>query len=146
MARLGAYVDVWVKEAFRDLPLVSQGDFGILKTVEQLGNPTKKDIFEAVILERTTCNESIKRLTKKGLFRVTTDPEDRRMRRVTLTDEGAAVTRQATRKMMALTDLMVGPIPPHAKADTHQRLKQLTDYHAGLYAAERSEIRERFEL
>ncbi|MEL6276734.1 MAG: winged helix DNA-binding protein, partial [Bacteroidota bacterium] len=79
-------------------------------------------IFEATIMERTTCNESIKRLTKKGFFSESIDPSDRRLRRVTLTESGKEMTRVATEKMIGLSGLLLGPIPDGAKAGVFQRL------------------------
>ncbi|MEM9835972.1 MAG: MarR family winged helix-turn-helix transcriptional regulator [Bacteroidota bacterium] len=147
MAKLSSYVEVWVKEAFRDLPLLSQGDYTILKIVHELQSPTKKEIYLNTIMERTTCNESIKRLTREGLFREEVDQADRRQRRVSLTAKGEALLQVATDKILALSRLFLGPIPPDAMMGVYDRLTRIVGYHDHLYQGmERTDLRKKFNL
>lgn len=130
---MSAYMDYWVKQFYHDLPLVSMGDFGIIKSVEFRKNPTKKMIYEDQIMERTTCIESIKRLVKKGILNEETDPHDKRMKRVTLSEEGEKLNEMLNIKMMALGKLLVGNLNEVEKKSLMPALKKLNDFHAQLY-------------
>ena len=130
---LGSFVDHWLKLSFQELPLVSLGDFGIIKKVEHYGNPSKKMIADALIMERTTCIESIKRLTKKGLLTEKTDKEDQRMKRVSLTPYGQEVSAQLNIKMSALGSLLVGNLNEVEKKSLVPILKKLVEFHDYLY-------------
>lgn len=141
------YVEAWVKLTYQDLPIVSLGDFGILKTVEFLQNPTKKMISDQVIMERTTCNESVKRLVKEGLLSEATDPKDRRMKRVQLTARGRDLIQILNQKMIALGKLLMGNLNEVEKKSLLPPLKKLADFHEVLYRqTEREKVKEWYGL
>lgn len=144
---LSNYVEVWVKLTYQDLPLNSLGDFGIMKIVEFAKNPTKKVIVENSVMERTTCIESIKRLTKEGLFAETIDPKDRRKRRVSLTAKGEEMIELLNVRMMALGKLLSGNLDELEKKSLLPILNKLIDFHDQLYRQkDRQAIKEQFGL
>jgi DNA-binding MarR family transcriptional regulator len=133
---LSNFVDVWVKIAYQDLPLVSLHDFGIIKTVEYGGNPTKKMIADQSLMERSTCMEAIKRMVKEGLFEEEPDSEDRRRKRVRLTPYGKEVNQEVTLRMTKLGTLLVGDLDDTEKKSVIPPLQKLLNFHKKLYFEE----------
>jgi len=141
------YVEAWVKITYKDLPIGSLGDFGILKSVQVLQNPTKKDVVDRLVMERSTCIEAIKRLIKKGLIQEETDEEDHRMKRVKLTDYGQEIVATLDQKMTALSTLLVGILSEAEKQQIMPMLMKLNKFHNNLYRnKEGEEIKEIFGL
>lgn len=144
---LTAFVEVWIKLTFQGLPLLSLGDFGILKTVERLQAPTKSQVADAVIMERTTCMESIKRLIRKGIFSETTDPHDRRMKRVEVTAYGKEVSQELDGRMRQLGLLLMGSLTIEEMHQLLPLLKKLHTFHHQLYRGQSAEeIVRRYQL
>ncbi|MEL6535866.1 MAG: MarR family winged helix-turn-helix transcriptional regulator [Bacteroidota bacterium] len=144
---LSSFVETWVKLAFQDVPLGSLQDYGILKSVEHVGNPTKKQLADEIVAERTTVIESIKRLTKEGLLWETPDDQDRRLRRVMLTDQGVDMITLADRKMAALENLLVGDLSEDDQRGLLPALGRLFDFHQHLYYHQAKEkVKENYSL
>ncbi|MEM6634121.1 MAG: MarR family winged helix-turn-helix transcriptional regulator, partial [Bacteroidota bacterium] len=144
---LTGYLETWLKLAYQDLPIVSLGDFGIIKAVEHHQNPTKKMIADSLIMERTTCMESIKRMVKEGLLTEETDSKDRRMKRVRLTPKGREMSMLLNKKMSALSTLLVGNLDELEKKSLIPILKKLNKFHEFLYREKsREEVKERYYL
>ena len=105
---LTSYAEAWVKLTYEGLPLISLGDFAILKTIERLEHPSKSEVADQVTMERTTCIESIRRLVRNGILQEAGDPADRRLKRVSLTREGREILGVVDTKMVALGTLLMG--------------------------------------
>lgn len=73
--------------AFRPLDL-SNGQFSLLMALNRPGAPRMKDVAPVLAMDRTTLTATLKPLERRGLVRVEPDPEDRRSRRLHLTDAG----------------------------------------------------------
>lgn len=128
-----SYTETWTKLAFRDLPLVGLQDFGILKFIEITGNPSKKDIAQKSVMEASTCFEIIKRLQKNHLISEHTDQEDKRIRRVSITEHGKAILEKATRQVLYLSKFLMGDLKEEEKGMMMNVLKRLNDFHYQWY-------------
>lgn len=147
MGGMIGYTEAWLKVTFHDLPVVSLIDFGILKTVELSGNPSKTEIADKVIAERTTTIESIKRMVSLGLLKETEDKDDKRVRRVSLTEKGKKLLLVLNKKMIALGNLLVGDLSRQEKNQFGVILKKLNQFHATLYRAkDRAVIKAEYSL
>lgn len=147
MGGLIGYAEAWLKLSFRELPVVSFIDFGILKTVEGMGNPSKKEIADNIIAERTTTVESIKRMVGLGLLRDKEDKDDKRIRRVSLTEKGKKMVFVLNEKMLSLGNLLVGDLTLEEKNQLGHLLRKLNHFHGKLYKEkDRMTIRNDFAL
>lgn len=133
LSKLSSFLDVWVKLSFRDIPLRSLGDFGIIMSIRYMHNPRKTDVASQLIMEHSTCMESIKRLINDGLVEQTKDPLDRRVWRVSLTNLGHELCAILDEKMQALGDLVAGEISKSEKEQAIAPLIKLVDFHQKLY-------------
>ncbi len=141
------FINKWMKLTFRDIPIVSFEDFGILKTIEAMGTPTKKMIVESFVMEPSTCFEVLKRMKRDGLIEDFADEQDKRVHRVSLTETGKNITDISTRKMTALASLLVGNLSEMEKKNLLPVLDKLNRFHDKLHAEKsREEIIDRFKL
>lgn len=82
-------------EAMRPVGITS-GQFSLLNGLNRPKPPTIGAVADLLAMDRTTVTANLKPLEKKGAVVLTVDPDDRRGRRVALTDAGRALLAQAT--------------------------------------------------
>lgn len=76
-------------DALRPLGLTS-GQFSLLMSLNRVEPPTMGDVASLLAMDRTTLTANLKPLERRGLVELAVDPEDRRSRRLSLTDAGRA--------------------------------------------------------
>lgn len=81
-------------EAMRPLGLKS-GQFSLLMALNRPEPPTIGAVAELLAMDRTTLTANLKPLEKRGLLTVARDADDRRVRRLGLTESGRALLAQA---------------------------------------------------
>lgn len=131
--RLINYTELWGKLAFQDLPIRQFEDFGILTNVKYMGNPSKNELANLLIIEKSTVFEIIKRLVRDGLLQEEKDQHDKRIRRVRLTDKGAQVAEQAMIQAKKVSVLLLGDSSPEEVHMLHQKFTELDGFHRAHY-------------
>ena len=81
-------------EALRPVGL-SHGQFSLLISLNRPEAPRLGDVARLLAMDRTTLTANLKPLERRGLLAVEVDPEDRRGRRLALTDAGRALLVEA---------------------------------------------------
>ena len=81
-------------EALRPVGL-TQGQFSLLVSLNRPSPPAMGDVAKLLVLDRTTLTANLKPLERRGLVKIKVDPQDRRSRRLVLTDAGRAVLAAA---------------------------------------------------
>jgi DNA-binding MarR family transcriptional regulator len=76
--------------AFRALGLTS-GQFSLLMSLNRPEAPAMGSVAGLLAMDRTTLTANLKPLERRGLVRVSVDPADRRLRRLSLTPAGRAL-------------------------------------------------------
>ncbi|MFM1815118.1 MAG: Organic hydroperoxide resistance transcriptional regulator [Pseudomonadota bacterium] len=74
-------------EALKPVGLTN-GQYSLLVSLNRPEPPRVGDVARVLAMDRTTLTANLKPLQRRGLLQVTTDPEDRRGRRISLTDAG----------------------------------------------------------
>jgi DNA-binding MarR family transcriptional regulator len=97
-------------EALGDLPGGARG-FQVLSIAGSGSCSNQAAIAESTGLDRTVLTYLIDDLEKAGLVVRTPDPNDRRSRRVTLTDAGAKRLDELQSRMQAVEDQLLAGIP-----------------------------------
>lgn len=82
-------------EAFRPVGLTN-GQFSLLMSLNRPHPASLGSIADLLAMDRTTLTAALKPLARKRLVEVAVDPEDRRGRRLSLTDAGRALLQTAT--------------------------------------------------
>ncbi|WP_430398069.1 MarR family winged helix-turn-helix transcriptional regulator [Ferrovibrio sp.] len=81
-------------EALRPLDLTN-GQFSLLMSLNRPEPPGMAPVAELLAMDRTTLTANLKPLERRGLLRVEVDADDRRQRRLILTDAGRALLAAA---------------------------------------------------
>ena len=81
-------------DALRPLGLTN-GQFSLLMSLNRPEPPTIGAVADLLAMDRTTLTAALKPLEKRRLVALTTDPGDRRSRRLVLTQDGLALLKQA---------------------------------------------------
>ena len=132
--RLINYTENWGKLAFKDLPIRQFEDFGILMTVQHIGNPSKNELANLLIIEKSTVFEIIKRLVRDGLLKESIDQDDKRIRRVSLTKEGGKIAEKARQQAMKVSVLLMGDSNDEEIYTFLEKFKELDRFHELKYA------------
>jgi DNA-binding MarR family transcriptional regulator len=82
-------------EAMRPVGITS-GQFSLLNGLNRPAPPTIGAVASLLAMDRSTVTANLKPLERQGLVRVEPDPEDRRGRRIALTERGLALLTAAT--------------------------------------------------
>ena len=81
-------------EAFRPLGLTN-GQFSILMSLNRPDPPKMGHVADFLALDRTTLTANLKPLERRGLVEIVPDPDDRRSRRLKLTQDGETLLLKA---------------------------------------------------
>ncbi|MDX3883048.1 MULTISPECIES: MarR family winged helix-turn-helix transcriptional regulator [Sphingomonas] len=81
-------------EALRPVGLTS-GQFSLMMSLNRPFPPTMKAVAELLAMDRTTLTAALKPLERRGLVTVAVDPDDRRSRRLALTEAGRTLLAAA---------------------------------------------------
>ncbi len=74
---------------------VTSGQFSLLTSLNRPAAPTLGSVAALLAMDRTTLTANLKPLERRGLVEVAVDPNDRRGRRLKLTEAGRSVLRAA---------------------------------------------------
>jgi DNA-binding MarR family transcriptional regulator len=131
------YAKHYTKKALESTPLSTLDEFGFLVTLLDRDSLTKSELINLHLLEITSGIEIIKRLTKQGLLETFPDPDDRRSRRVRLTQAGREVLFQTMQKMQKVTRLVAGDLSEEDQQLLLPPLNRLNDFHALIHTQDR---------
>jgi len=81
-------------DALRPTGLTNQ-QFSLLMALNRPEPPTMAPVAQMLAMDRTTLTAALKPLERRGLLRIEPDPQDRRSRRIVLTEAGGIVLAQA---------------------------------------------------
>jgi DNA-binding MarR family transcriptional regulator len=81
-------------DALRPIGMTS-GQFSLLMSLNRPEPPTMKSVADLLAMDRTTLTAALKPLARRKLVRIAVDKEDRRSRRLILTDDGEALLSAA---------------------------------------------------
>ncbi len=95
VGRLSRFALLYTKKALAPLDLSSIDDMVYLHIINALGTPRKSDVIHHAISEFPSGIDIIKRLVKKGCLEELADDNDRRSKRLQLTEKGKIVLLEA---------------------------------------------------
>jgi len=110
-------------EALRPVEL-THGQFSLLTSLNRPEAPTLGSVAALLAMDRTTLTANLKPLERRGLVKVAVDKDDKRSRRLGITEAGRALLRKAV------------PIWKRTRAQTERLIKRGTpdDLRAALMA------------
>ncbi|GGA20781.1 MAG: MarR family transcriptional regulator [Rhodobacteraceae bacterium] len=85
---------------------LTNGQFSILMSLNRPEPPRISDLAPFLALDRTTLTAALKVLERRGLVVTAADPADKRTRRLSLTEEGRGLLKQALPAWRAAHDAL----------------------------------------
>jgi len=96
---------------------ITNGQYSLLVSLNRPQPPRMGEVARLLAMDRTTLTAALKPLERRGLLTVTPDPEDKRSRRLALTEAGRDVLAQAVpiwRKTHDVVDKLLRGESPEA--------------------------------
>jgi MarR family transcriptional regulator, lower aerobic nicotinate degradation pathway regulator len=131
------YTKLYGKKALADTPLSTIDEFSYMVMLLEGTAPTKTELIDRNIQEKTTGTEILRRLINGGLVEQFDDPTDRRSKRLKLTEQGMSVMFQVMPRMGQLLTLVGGNLTPTEKEQLVFLLSKLHLFHNQLFNNER---------
>lgn len=137
--RLAKIFKWYAKSTLNKYGLVSMDEYFILTSVEQLGNPSKTEVYSNTISDINAGTQMMKRLLDAGMIKESIDSQDRRVRRVQITAKGKKVKEGFFKESEADLKLKGGNLTYDEKLMLIKTLQRLEKFHTTIYFNE-SEI------
>jgi DNA-binding MarR family transcriptional regulator len=100
-------------------------EFALLNAIKFLKEPRKTEVIYACLHELSTGTDMLNRLKKNGFFEETTDAEDRRSKRLKLTEIGEKTLDNCHLKVNQLAEMMLADLNDDDKKLCIQLLKSI---------------------
>lgn len=147
VGKMSKYAAVYSKKALSKFTLNNIEDWVYLKRLQFLKNPTKSELIYDMISEFPSGIDVIKRLLKAGLVREYQDENDKRSKRLAITDEGNEVLSNSLPWMHKVSEIAFDQLTLPEKKMLYQLLNKLEVHHTRYFMEIRNaSIDEVYEL
>jgi MarR family transcriptional regulator, lower aerobic nicotinate degradation pathway regulator len=127
--RLSRYALMYTKKALMPLKLSSIDDMIYLIIVNEQGLPRKSDVIHQALSEFPSGIDVIKRLVNMELLEELPDDQDRRSKRLRITEKGLSVMYQAFGLLSQASDAAFGTLTPSEKMLIGGIMQRLDRFH-----------------
>lgn len=110
-------------------------DFWLLYSSKKFN---EKRIDSSAFVETSSGSEILKRLIKNGLVDEIKDPNDKRAKRVLLTDKGKRTVFQSFDEMHKISEIIIGNLNQVEIKQVLQAFNKLTYFHQHIHASDRT--------
>lgn len=133
LLRLSKYAKYYSKQALCDSKLNSIDDFVILTSLMECESKRKTELISENLMEFTSGIGILRRLLKFGFITEFDDDEDKRSKRVKLTNKGIGELQRLLGNMQGLANIITGDLTDQDKFELLTFLEQLDRFHQKLY-------------
>jgi DNA-binding MarR family transcriptional regulator len=120
---------LYCKEALTNSKINTPDEYSFLYHLSLVDSFRKMELIHIHLLEAPSGIEVIRRLLKKGFIEEFEDKEDKRAKRVKITNEGRAETEKLTPEMKNVYSKMAANMSSKQKIHMIAFLKELNNYH-----------------
>lgn len=131
------YAKLYSKKALAGISISSIDEFTYLAQLLRGTQPSKTELIEENIHEKTTGTEILRRLIGNGLIEQFDDPNDRRSKRLKLSGPGLELMSQIMPRMNQVATLVGGELNGAEKQQLAGLLQKLHLFHYPLFLNER---------
>ncbi len=129
MSRFYRYCKHYYKQLWKDLSIKTIDEFWILNFISTANLPTKTEIYENSVIDLPVGTKMIKRLIELGLITEFADENDKRIRRIEITDKGIEEKNAVLERLNAVSNFALGKLDKKSKNQLLKSLKYLDSYH-----------------
>ena len=108
-------------------------EFTLLNTIKFLKEPRKTEVIYTCLQELSTGTDMLNRLKKNGLFTESDDKDDRRSKRLKLTEAGEEALEKSQQRIKQLAEVMLHDMSANDKKLCLQLLKGVEEKFTGLW-------------
>lgn len=123
------FYKAYAKKVLGESELTSPDGFSFLYHLSLVDSYRKMELIKKHHLEPPSGIEVLKRLSKKGLVEEFDDADDKRAKRVNITEKGRAELQRIMPKMSEVFRLMTAGMSLNEKLHVLAFLKQMNDFH-----------------
>ncbi len=134
VGRLARFADMYTKKALAALPIANTDEIVYLMILDETNTPRKSELIHSGLSEFSTGVEIIRRLQKANLVEEFPDAEDRRSKRIRLTDQGKKLLEEVYPKMEIVSKMVASTLTEEEKDLLIQILGRLERRHEQLYS------------
>jgi DNA-binding MarR family transcriptional regulator len=127
------HAKIHIKTYLTEFPEIVQEDFTYLYALKRSGSLTKTQLIEVNVHEKTSGLEIIRRLLKHELIQESIDENDKRSKRIVLTEKGETIFLSLKTTTRKIAKLITGKLTSDEKANLHSILKKMDLFHQPLY-------------
>lgn len=131
------YAKLYSKKALAGTPISTIDEFTYLTQLLRDTKPSKTELIEENIHEKTTGTEILRRLIGIGLIEQFDDLNDRRSKRLKLSESGFELMNQIMPRMNEVATLVGGELSAAEKQQLVELLQKLHQFHNPLFLNER---------
>lgn len=138
IGRMYKYARVYTKKVLNNTPLNGLDDYSFMATLMFRESMIKSDLIHYNLMDSTTSgSDIIKRLIKNDLVSEFEDSEDKRSKRIRITDKGKYMMFDIFNKMNDVSDIVTGNLSSDEKLFMLSSLKKLDHLHKDIYDQDR---------
>lgn len=115
-------------------------EFGMLLTIKQEKNPKKTEIIYANLFELSSGTDMLNRLKKRGLIDEYDDKDDKRSKRIELTNEGIKVIEVCFPKIVKMAKMIMHDLTEDDKQLCIQLLKNIEIKYSALWPQHKGKL------
>lgn len=123
----------YLKKTFHKRKFKTIDEFGFLANLLKEGSLLKNELINNQLLEMSTGSEVLKRMIKNGLIKEFPDTDDKRAKRVTLTNEGRKEVTAAFDEMFSVAKIIRGNISDDELNEALRIFNKLTYFHKDIW-------------
>lgn len=138
LTNLYRFAKHYTKKAFTGSDIKTIDEFGFLATLLKEKSLTKNELINQHLLEMSSGSEILKRLIKNGLVQEIPDENDKRARRVSLTEKGTLSIFGAFDEMHKASEIIVGNLTGDELKTALQVFNKLSYFHQHIYETDRN--------
>ena len=144
---LGRFSKQMIRKGLSDFPTLANEEFTYLYRLKDEPSLTKMQLIERNGHEKQTGTQIIKRLLEYGLIEEKNDSEDKRSKRLNLTEKGEDYFHRSVEKVNMTSRILAGKLENEEKTELLELLRKLNDFHSHVYSEyKRSNIDEILEI
>ena len=131
---MGRYSRQLIRKGLNDFPELANEEFTYLYRLKDEPNLTKIQLIERNGHEKQTGTQIIKRLLEYGLIEEKNDSEDKRSKRLNLTEKGEDYFHRSVEKVNMTSRILAGKLENEEKTELLELLRKLNDFHSHVYS------------
>ncbi|WP_169305040.1 MarR family winged helix-turn-helix transcriptional regulator [Pedobacter cryotolerans] len=130
---MSRYAKSYIKKALQKTNLATAEDFTCLALLLTHQSLSKTELINMSLLEKASGTEVVNRLLKNNLVHQWDDQNDKRGKRIGITNDGKTLLFEVFTDMNKVSSIITGKLSTSEKYTLQYLLQQLEDFHYDLY-------------